>query len=107
MLRTLVLVALMTTGMAWAEPVREDMEMEFVDSPDAIWVNRSVNDTVYWPGMSPNSVYIERDSRRAAAFQVGKLSHGVRIDDITIDQTPATTYQLNINGRVVPVESSR
>lgn len=83
-----------------------EMKMEFLNAPGAIWVNRSVNDTVYWSGYSPNSVYFERDAARVEA-EMQRLTGGMnKVSDLTVEPSTQTkSYQLNINGKVVPVQS--
>lgn len=42
----------------------EGMEFDFVDSSEAYWVTRSLNDTIFNAGYSPNAVNLERDQVR-------------------------------------------
>ncbi|GMU56850.1 MAG: hypothetical protein AMXMBFR33_59960 [Candidatus Xenobia bacterium] len=87
------------------DPRLNDVEMQFLNAEGAIWVNRSVNDTVYWPGYSPNAVYNERDAARAEG-QVRKIASGTKVSDLTVTPSKKTEdYQININGKVVPVQA--
>lgn len=83
----------------------DEMQMEFLNTDGAIWVNRSINDTVYWSGYSPNLVFGERDMARVeAAMQ--RLAGGNKVEALTISPSNKTAeYELNINGKVVPVEA--
>ncbi|MCE7874814.1 hypothetical protein DYH09_31210 [bacterium CPR1] len=90
---------------AEVDPRLNDVEMRFINAEGAIWVNRSVNDTVYWPGYSPNAVYTERDAARAEG-QVRKIASGNKVSDLTVTPSRKTEdYQININGKVVPVQA--
>lgn len=122
MVKTLILLALVGGALASApagaqteqnkpspatevDPRLNDVEMQFLNSEGAIWVNRSVNDTVYWPGYSPNAVYNERDAARAEG-QVRKIASGSKVSDLTVTPSKKTEdYQININGKVVPVQA--
>lgn len=124
MLKTLILLALVGGALASApeaeaqtqqdktsppaakvDPRLNDVEMQFLNAEGAIWVNRSVNDTVYWPGYSPNAVFNERDAARAEG-QVRKISSGNKVSDLTVTPSRKTEdYQININGKVVPVQA--
>ena len=121
MLKTLILLAVVgalasapvgaqteqskTSAATEVDPRLNDFEMQFLNSEGAIWVNRSVNDTVYWPGYSPNAVYNERDAARAEA-QVRKIAAGSKVSDLTVTPSRKTEdYQININGKVVPVQA--
>lgn len=81
----------------------EGMDFDFVDSREAYWVTRSLNDTLYNAGYSPNAVNYEHDQDRAR--QLAKLSGmykapevvEVRVKDKPVGPLPV----LRINGKVV------
>lgn len=82
-----------------------EMKMEFLNTDGAIWVNRSINDTVYWSGYSPNSVYWERDSARTEQAMKA-ITGGEKVESlVVVPSTKTQHYQLNINGKVVPVKA--
>ena len=87
LLLALVLVSVLTPAFAQANRSAEEVyggaqtsangqskqdlqsaEVEFVDSPNAYWVNRGVNDTIYGSGGSVNAVRFERYQTRDEAL---------------------------------------
>ena len=79
----------------------EGMEFDFVDSSEAYWVTRSLNDTLYNAGYSPNAVNSERDQVRVD----GKLSRMYKppeVVEIKVKGRPVGPMPtLRINGMVV------
>lgn len=82
-----------------------EMKMEFLNTDGAIWVNRSINDTVYWAGYSPNSVYWERDSARTEKA-MEKIPSREKVEALIVAPSSQTKeYEIYINGKVVPVQA--
>ena len=81
----------------------EGMEFDFVDSREAYWVTRSLNDTLYTSGGSVNSVNYEHDQDRAR--QLAKLSSMYKAPEVievkVKDKPVGPMPKLRINGKVV------
>lgn len=79
-------------------------DVSFMDSTEAQWFRRSVNDSVYWPGYSPNAVFIERDQVRTQKLNIYKPTTEVRFGKLQSRQAPPPDYKLTVNGKVVQVK---
>lgn len=79
-------------------------DVSFMDSTEAQWFRRSVNDSVYWPGYSPNAVFIERDQVRTEKLNIYKPTTEVRFGKLQSRQAPPPDYKLTVNGKVVQVK---
>ncbi|MGE0496067.1 MAG: hypothetical protein AB7S38_43080 [Vulcanimicrobiota bacterium] len=82
----------------------EGAEFTFMDSTEAQWFRRSVNDSIYY-GYTVNGVFNERDRvRLGQEFQMYKPAE-VTFGKLKQTKTsPAPNYKLNINGRTVDVK---
>ncbi len=106
-----LLVALLTFGTAFAQTdkdkeaeVDDEPGVKFLDSSEAWWFRRSVNDSIYH-AYTVNGVFNERDQvRLGQEFQRYKSSE-VKLMKVQPAATgPAPTYRLKMNGKVVEVK---
>lgn len=79
----------------------EGMEVDFVDSSEAYWITRSLNDTLYNAGGSVNSVNLERDQVRKDD-KIAKMYKPPQVVEVRVKGKPVGPMPtLKINGRVV------
>lgn len=111
-LRALVLgaaVALLLGGPALAQSTTatsqpsnrkaQDAEVDFVDSEQAVWNTRSVNDSIFMPGASVNSVMYERKAVRAV-YRTDFFPQ-TKVEDVQIDKPMSNPPVLKIQGKSV------
>lgn len=83
-------------------------DIEFLDSTEAYWVNKSFNDTLFYgAGGSVNSVRKERDQfRNDEALR--KIYKPTKIVEITVSGNPQTTPmpRLRMDGKEAPSRPS-
>ena len=79
------------------------MEFDFVDSSEAYWVTRGLNDTLYNAGYSPNAVSAERDQVRGTAEKVTKMYKPPEVVQMYYKAKTGPPPTLRINGVVVDV----
>lgn len=79
----------------------EGMQFDFVDSDEAYWVTRSLNDTLYNAGGSVNSVNLERDQVRKDD-KLAKMYKPPEVVEVRVKgQRVGPMPTLTINGKVV------
>jgi len=79
----------------------EGMQFDFVDSSEAYWVTRSLNDTLYNAGGSVNSVNLERDQVRQDA-KLSKMYKPPEVVEVRVQgKKVGPMPNLKINGKVV------
>jgi hypothetical protein len=103
------LAGMVLASSCWAQsseaptPKSDGPDVRFVDSPDAYWVNKSVNDTLYYgAGGSFNAARHERDQFRddQALLRIYKPTKTVEIKSSGKAQTAPV---LRMNGKEVQV----
>lgn len=87
------------SGAAAASKERlKDAEVDFVDSEHAVWNTRTLNDTIFYDGLSVNSVMLEKSS------QVGKkldVMFQVKVEDVQVNGPMGKPTVVNIEGREI------
>jgi hypothetical protein len=79
----------------------EGMQFDFVDSSEAYWVTRGLNDTLYNAGGSVNSVNLERDQVRQDA-KLSKMYKPPEVVEVRVQgKKVGPMPNLKINGKVV------
>ncbi len=82
----------------------DDLDVSFMDSSDAVWFRRSVNDSIY-NGYTVNGVFHERGRARLRndfyRYSPGQVTFG-KVQQTKVDPKP--NYQLRVNGKVVEVK---
>lgn len=82
----------------------EDTEVDFVESDQAVWNARSINDSIFQDGASVNSVMFEkkavRDLRRADFLPKTK------VEDVQVKEPMTTPSVIRIQGKPVQLPST-
>lgn len=100
---------MLTFGPAFAQKdkdpeVDDEPGVKFLDSSEAWWFRRSVNDSIY-NNYTVNGVFNERDKvRLGQEFQRYKSSEVKLVKVQPMAKGPAPTYHLKMNGKVVEVK---
>ena len=83
----------------------EGMEFKFVDSPNAYWVTRGLNDTLYNAGYSPNAVSAERDQvRQDDDDPISKMYKPPQVVEMVYKAKTGPMPSLRLNGKLVSVQ---
>lgn len=77
----------------------QDAEVDFVDSEQAVWNTRSVNDSIFLQGMSVNSVMFERKAVRET--RPVDFIPETKVEEIQIDKPMTQPSVMKIQGKDV------
>ncbi len=83
---------------------KEELELEVVDSEQAIWNIRTLNDTIYQDGSSVNSVMFER--RAARHLRRSDFLPPGKVEEVEVRGPMAPPTVVRIQGRQVRLPGS-
>ena len=93
-----------TVTPAGSQTPAEDTEVDFVESDQAVWNARSVNDSIFQDGASVNSVMFEkkavRDLRRADFLPK------TRVEDVQVNEPMTAPSVIRIQGKPVQLPTT-